>query len=81
MQVEWKEKKARGVEEDISLQRKQLQLMEHEMKRRENEVEERENSILMELATMKQAIVEKDGKIENLNSDLLEVGEICWSDN
>ena len=81
LQVEWKEKKARGVEEDISLQRKQLHLMEHEMKRRENEVEERENSILMELATMKQAIVEKDGKIENLNSDLLEVGEICWSDN
>ena len=43
------------------------------MKRRENEVEERESSILMELATMKEAMLEKDGKIESLNSDLMEV--------
>ena len=50
--------------------------MEKEMKRRENEVEERENSILMELATMKEAMAEKDAKIENLNSDLMEVKEL-----
>lgn len=72
-QVEWKEKKVQGVEEDILLQRKQLELMENEMKRRENEVEERERTILMEMAVMKEAIAEKDAKIENLNSDLLEV--------
>ena len=73
LQVEWKEKKVLGVEEDILLQRKQLELMEHEMKRRENEVEERERTILMEMAVMKETIAEKDAKIENLNSDLLEV--------
>ena len=73
LQVEWKEKKVHGVEEDILLQRKQLELMENEMKRRENEVEERERTILMEMAVMKETIAEKDAKIENLNSDLLEV--------
>ena len=62
-----------GVEEDISLQRKQLELMENEMKRRENEVEERENTILMELATMKETLAEKDANIKSLNSDLMEV--------
>ena len=43
------------------------------MKRRENEVEERERTILMELVTMKEAITEKDAKIQSLNSDLMEV--------
>ena len=72
-QVEWKEKKVHGVEEDILLQRKQLELMENEMKRRENEVEEREQTILMEMAIMKETMAEKDAKIESLNSDLMEV--------
>lgn len=71
--MEWKEKKVQGVEEDISLQRKQLELMENEMTRRENEVEERENAILLELATMKGTLAEKDAKIESLTCDLLEV--------
>ena len=72
-QVEWKEKKVHGVEEDILLQRKQLELMENEIKRRENEVEEREQTILMEMAIMKETMAEKDAKIESLNSDLMEV--------
>lgn len=74
-ELEWKEKKLGGMEEDIGLQKKQLALMEKEIHMRENEVEERESSLLTEIAEMKDALAKKDGKIERLTSDLMEVKE------